>query len=238
MPLTTSQNFNRRSTLNLVESQKKEGIQPLTTPSMLNLNSFSLKNPVKSVSTFDDKDPSSNKTRPDLNDRSNQHISSARQGKLKDTDHLIDLSDDEGKKKKFSEVDLGKIERQETDEDEDDDQDQLDTERIDVKKDIALVDQMIEPTPSDSLQTKQKSEKEMRGIDRIAKKAIFQSSRSSIIKPPKAEYVHQSFQHQDVDRAQEFHSDVESPGSTNRPADPATSEANRQTGLALETDAD
>jgi len=33
------------------------------------------------------------------------------------------LSDDDGKKKKFSEVDLGKIERQETDEDEDDDQD-------------------------------------------------------------------------------------------------------------------
>ena len=71
MPLTTSQNFNRRSTLNLVESQKMEGIQPLTTPSMLNLNSFSLKNPVKSVSTFDDKDPSSNKTRTDLHDRSN-----------------------------------------------------------------------------------------------------------------------------------------------------------------------
>jgi hypothetical protein len=52
-----------------VESQKKEDIKPLTTPSMLNLNSFSLKNPVKSVSTFDDKDPSSNKTRPDLHDR-------------------------------------------------------------------------------------------------------------------------------------------------------------------------
>jgi hypothetical protein len=98
-----------------VESQKKEDIKPLTTPSMLNLNSFSLKNPVKSVSTFDDKDPSSNKTRPDLHDRGgNQQISSAREGKLKDTDQLIDLSDEDGKKKKakeLSEVDLGKIER-------------------------------------------------------------------------------------------------------------------------------
>ncbi len=50
---------------------------------------------------------------------------------------MIDLPK---KDEDFSEVDLGKIERQDTDEDEDDFQEYLDTERIDVKKDIALVD--------------------------------------------------------------------------------------------------
>ena len=70
-----------------------------------------------------------------------QHtISSARAGKAKPAIDLADKKDSVGKERVFSEVDLGKIERQETDEDEYDDQEQLDTERIDVKKDIALVD--------------------------------------------------------------------------------------------------
>ena len=93
--------------------------------------------------------------------------------------------------------------------------------------------------PSGSQQTKLKTNRDVNLDTYETRKQIKSSSEISRIKPPQAKYVQQSFQQQDiVDPIRDCHSDVESPGSSNRPAEAPTSEGNLRTGLALETDAD